>query len=135
MSASYQPRYINAVLVMTAGVDNAPGRHLHAALVQQLRKLYNPDSRVEIIRSCSARQGNFAALQQVAAATGGAGFEITSPYRSTAVFFRPSRAGSCRWTSGICAAVTMLRLRGLPATRQKILRISANRFGGGASSM
>ena len=49
MTSSYQARYDNAVLVMTAGVDNAPGDISAADLIRQLRTLYNPKRRVEII--------------------------------------------------------------------------------------
>jgi hypothetical protein len=87
LSASYQPRYVNAVLVLTAGIDNAKGDMSSAALVRQLRALYNPNKRVEIVPLMFGTAGNFAALQQVARATGGVAFDITSPKQVNSAFF------------------------------------------------
>jgi hypothetical protein len=87
LSASYQPRYVNAVLVLTAGIDNAKGDMSSAALVRQLRALYNPNKRVEIVPLMFGTAGDFAALQQVARATGGVAFDITSPKQVTSAFF------------------------------------------------
>jgi len=87
MSASYQSRYVNAVLVLTAGIDNAKGDMSSAALVRQLRALYNPNKRVEIVPLMFGTAGNFAALQQVARATGGVAFDITSPKQINSAFF------------------------------------------------
>jgi len=48
MTASYQARYDNAVLIMTAGVDNAPGDITPAQLISQLRTMYDPKRKIEI---------------------------------------------------------------------------------------
>ena len=87
MTGTYQARYTNAVLVITAGVDNAPGDISAATLVNDLRKLYNPKRRVEIIMLVLGGKGDVPALQQISAATGGQAFEITSPSQVTSVFF------------------------------------------------
>jgi hypothetical protein len=87
LSASYQPRYVNAVLVMTAGIDNAKGDMSPGALVRRLRALYNPNKRVEIVPLMFGTAGNFGALQQVARATGGVAFDITSPKQINSAFF------------------------------------------------
>jgi len=87
LSASYQPRYVNAVLVLTAGIDNAKGDMSATALVRELRALYNPNKRVEIVPLMFGTAGNFAALQQVARATGGVAFDITSPKQISSAFF------------------------------------------------
>jgi len=87
MSATYQPRYNNAVLVLTAGVENAPGDISAPALVKQLRTLYNPRKRVEIIPIMFGKSGNFGALQQIANATGGQAYQVTSPSQINKVFF------------------------------------------------
>jgi hypothetical protein len=87
MTATYQPRYANAVLVMTAGVDNAPGDISAATLTADLRKLYNPKRRVEIIVLALGGAGDLPALRQITAATGGQAFEITSPSQVSSVFF------------------------------------------------
>jgi hypothetical protein len=55
--------------------------------VRQLRALYNPNKRVEIVPLMFGTAGNFAALQQVARATGGVAFDITSPKQVNSAFF------------------------------------------------
>lgn len=87
MSASYQPRYVNAVLVMTAGIDNDKGDMSAGALIRQLRALYNPNKRVEIVPLMLGTAGNFHALQQIARVTGGVAFDITSPKQVNGAFF------------------------------------------------
>jgi Bacterial extracellular solute-binding protein len=87
MTNTYQPRYSNALLIMTAGIENAPGDISAAALISQLRKLYNPRRRVEIIALVLGGAGNLHALQQVTATTGGQAYEITSPSQVSSVFF------------------------------------------------
>jgi von Willebrand factor type A domain len=87
LSARYQPRYVNAVLVMTAGIDNDKGDMSAAALIRQLRALYNPNKRVEIVPLMFGTAGNFKALQQIAKVTGGVAFDITNPKQVNSAFF------------------------------------------------
>ena len=87
MTNTYQARYDNAVLVMTAGVDNAPGDISAPALIRQLRSLYNPKRRVEIIIIKFGNAGDFNALQRIAGATGGQAYNITNPAQISKVFF------------------------------------------------
>jgi len=88
MTATYQARYDNAVLVMTAGVDDAPGDISAPDLIKQLRALYNPRRRVEIIVIKFGNAGDFNALQKIASATGGQAYNITNPAQISNVFFR-----------------------------------------------
>jgi Ca-activated chloride channel homolog len=85
MSASYASQYVNAVIVLTAGAD-APGDMSASSLLAQLQKLYNPNRKVEIIILDFGSPRNFAALQQVAATTGGAAFQVTNPSQIGQVF-------------------------------------------------
>jgi hypothetical protein len=87
MTSTYQPRYDNAVLVMTAGVENAPGDISAPDLIKQLRTLYNPKRRVEIIIIKFGNAGDFNALQRIASATGGQAYDITNPAQISKVFF------------------------------------------------
>jgi len=87
VSAGYQPRYVNAVLVLTAGIDNDKGDMSATALIRQLRTLYNPNKRVEIVPLMFGTAGNFKALQQVAKVTGGVAFDITNPKQINGAFF------------------------------------------------
>ncbi|MGH3067426.1 MAG: hypothetical protein ACRDMI_02435 [Streptosporangiaceae bacterium] len=87
MTGTYQARYDNAVLVMTAGVENAPGDISAPKLIRQLRTLYNPKRRVEIIIIKFGNAGDFNSLQQIAGATGGQAYDITNPTQISKVFF------------------------------------------------
>jgi Bacterial extracellular solute-binding protein/von Willebrand factor type A domain len=87
MTNTYQARYDNAVLVMTAGVENAPGDISATDLIRQLRALYNPKRRVEIIVIKFGNAGDFNALQRIASATGGQAYNITNPTQISKVFF------------------------------------------------
>jgi von Willebrand factor type A domain len=100
MVASYQPKYTNAVIVLTAGVDNAPGDTSPAALASKLHALYNPSRPVELIIVMVGSKGNLAAMQQIAAAGGGAAYPVTDPTQIGKVFFaavsrRICQGGSC----------------------------------------
>jgi Bacterial extracellular solute-binding protein len=88
MTASYQPDYANAVIVLTAGVDTAHGDLPTSALLTQLHKLFNPSRKVEVVVLQLGTAGNFSAMQQVAAATGGAAFEITKPSQVAKAFIK-----------------------------------------------
>jgi Ca-activated chloride channel homolog len=87
MLASYRPSYSNAVIVLTSGVDNAAGDMSASALVARLRALFDPSRKVEIVALMMGRAGNFAALRQIAGATGGGAYDITSPAQIGKVFF------------------------------------------------
>ena len=86
MTATYQPRYGNAVVVLTAGVDNAPGDMSTAALIGQLRKLFNPQRGVQVTIDQIGTAGNFRELQRIAAVTGGAAYEVQRPAQIGQVF-------------------------------------------------
>jgi hypothetical protein len=98
MLASYQPGITNAVIVMTAGVDNAPGDLATPQLVSELKSLYNPDRRVELIIIVVGARGNLAAMQQIAAAGGGAAFPVTSPGQIDQVFIAGISRRICQTT-------------------------------------
>jgi Ca-activated chloride channel homolog len=87
MQASYQPGVTNAVIVMTAGVDNAPHDMPVAQLVAQLKSLSKPSRPVELIIVMVGNRGNLRALQQIATAGGGAAFGVTNPAQIGQVFF------------------------------------------------
>src|SRR4029077_19259075 len=68
MLATYQPRHINAVLVLTAGVDHDRGDISAATLVHDLQVLYDPRRPVRIVAIMLGRAGDLRALQRIAAA-------------------------------------------------------------------
>lgn len=87
MVANYQPQYSNTMIVMTAGVDNAPGDISASHLVRELKSMYNRQQRIEILAIQLGRLGDFAALRQVAEATNGKAYDITDPTKINFVFF------------------------------------------------
>jgi Ca-activated chloride channel family protein len=96
MVASYQPKFTNAVIVMTAGVGEAPGDLPTASLVSQLRQLYNSARPVELIIVVLGTKANFPALQQIATAGGGAAYQVTSPDQIGRVFFQAVSRRICQ---------------------------------------
>jgi Ca-activated chloride channel homolog len=88
MEASYQSRYFNGVIVLTAGVDSAPGDMSASALVADLHKLYNANRQIPITILDFGDQTSFPALQQIASASGptGAAFLVTNPAQVGQVF-------------------------------------------------
>lgn len=88
MLASYQPGYIHAVLVLTAGVENAPGDISATALIKKLSRLNDPSRRVAVIMIVFGRAGDYGVLRRIAAATGGQAYQITDPAQVAKVFFQ-----------------------------------------------
>src|SRR5215471_815637 len=87
LAASYQPGYVNAVIVLTAGVENAPGDISGARLVHELSRLYDRRQRIQVIVIMLGRAGNFAVLQQVAAVTNGKAYQVTQPRQVGTIFY------------------------------------------------
>jgi Ca-activated chloride channel homolog len=100
MNATYLPNYSNAIVVMTAGVDNAPGDIPVATLVRKLRALYNPSRPVELLIIMMGGKGDLPVLQQIAAAGGGAVYPVTNPTQIGEVFFEAFARRICQ--SGGC---------------------------------
>ena len=96
MTATYLPNYSNAIVVMTAGVDNAPRDMPVAMLVRKLRALYNPSRPVELLIIMMGNRGNFSQLEQVAAAGGGAAYPVTNPTQIGDVFFEAFARRICQ---------------------------------------
>jgi Bacterial extracellular solute-binding protein len=85
MLATYKPDKSNAVIVLTSGVDT-PGDMSTPSLLAHLRKLFNPNRKVEVVPLMVGTAGNFRGLQQVASITGGAAFDITQPSQVARAF-------------------------------------------------
>jgi hypothetical protein len=95
MVATYQSRYANAVDVLTAGVNNAPGGISLATLLAKLRALYNRKRKVEIVVVMAGRSGNFSAMQQIAAATGGKAYQVSTPAQLGQLFVQAVAQRTC----------------------------------------
>jgi hypothetical protein len=101
MTAAYRPHYSNALIVLTAGVDDGPGDMSTAALIAQVHKLFNPQRPVQILIDQIGTHGNFAALQAIATPTGGAAYEVHQPSQIGQVFIE---SFSHRLCTPSCAA-------------------------------
>lgn len=87
MTDTYAASHLNAVLVLTAGDDSAPGDISLNSLLPKLRALYNPSRKIEIIPIMFGQHGNYSALQQIAAATGGVAYMVNNPAVVGKIFF------------------------------------------------
>ncbi len=99
MVDTYQPNFTNALLVLTAGVDNAPGDMPLSTLTSKLRALYNPSKPVELIIITVGSKGNLSALQQIATAGGGAAYEVADPSDVDKVFLAAVSRRICQGNS------------------------------------
>ncbi len=101
MTKTYAPNYSNAVLVLTAGVDGARNDLPLSTLLAKLKALYNPNKKVELVILMFGQQGDFAALQQIANATSGVAYQVSSPSEIGKIFIE---AVSQRMCNQGCAA-------------------------------
>jgi hypothetical protein len=85
MTSTYAANYANAIVVLTAGID-ASGDMKLTTLLSQLKSMYNPARKVEVVIIQFGNLGNFTGMQQIANATGGAAFQITNPDQIAQVF-------------------------------------------------
>jgi len=95
MTRTYKANYANAVLVLTSGVDSAPGDMPLSKLVTQLRGLYNSSRKVELVILMFGQRGNYAAIQQIVAATNGVSFQISNPAEVGKVFIEAVSQRMC----------------------------------------
>ena len=86
MTKTYAPKYSNAVLVLTAGVDSARNDMPLRTLLTKLSARFNPNKKVAIVILMFGRQGDFSAMKQIANATGGAAFQVTNPAEVETIF-------------------------------------------------
>jgi Bacterial extracellular solute-binding protein len=100
MTATYAPKYSNAVLVLTAGIDSAGDMKL-SSLVSQLKGLFSPTKKIAIIILQFGHVGSYTALKEIAGATGGAAYQINNPDQVAKVFIE---AVSQRLCSQGCTA-------------------------------
>ncbi len=96
MLATYQPRRINVVLVLTAGVDHDRSDISAASLVRDLQVLHDPRRPVRIVAIMLGRAGDLRALQRVAATTNGQAVAITRYSQLGRVIFQTVTRAQCQ---------------------------------------
>jgi hypothetical protein len=88
MVATYQPQYVNDIIVLTAGVENAPGDISAATLLRDLRAMVSRSRPVEILMVVFGVPKNLGDLQQIAKVTNGKVWPVTSPAQIPQIFYR-----------------------------------------------
>jgi hypothetical protein len=95
MTQTYDPHYVNALIVLTAGIENARGDITAQALIKKLQKLYNPTRQIGIIFVVFGNPSDFSALKQFAGVTNGQAYKITNPSEVGRVFFAATARRLC----------------------------------------
>ena len=88
MATSYQPQYVNDIIVLTAGVENAPGDISAPTLLHDLHALVNPRRPVEILMVVFGAPKDLGDLQQIARVTNGEVWVVTSAAQIPQIFYR-----------------------------------------------
>jgi hypothetical protein len=88
MVATYQPQYVNDIIVLTAGVENDPSDISAATLLRKLRAMVNPSHPVEILMVVFGVPKNLGDLQQIAKVTNGKVWPVTSAAQIPQIFYR-----------------------------------------------
>ncbi len=101
MQRTYQPKYINTVVVLTSGVENARGDITAPALIKKLSKISNSSKPLTVIIIIFGKSPIYQQLQHIAHITGGQAYQITNPQDIGKVFFR---AIAHRLCSANCSA-------------------------------
>jgi len=88
MVAGYQPQYVNDIIVLTAGVENDPSDISAAALLRELHAMVKPGRPVEILMVVFGVPKDLGDLQQIAKATNGKVWPVTSAAQIPQIFYR-----------------------------------------------
>jgi Bacterial extracellular solute-binding protein len=88
MVATYQPQYVNDIIVLTAGVENDPSDISAATLLRKLRAMVNPNRPVEILMVVFGVPKDLGDLEQIARLTNGKVWPITSAAQIPRIFYR-----------------------------------------------
>jgi Bacterial extracellular solute-binding protein len=96
MLATYQPRRINVVLVLTADVSHDRSDISAASLVRDLQVLRDPRRPVRIVAIMLGRAGGLRALRRIAAATNGQAVAITHYSQLGQVMFQTVARALCQ---------------------------------------
>ena len=88
MVATYQPQYVNDIIVLTAGVESDPSDISAATLLHDLRTLVKPSRPVEILIVVFGVPKDLGDLQQIAKATNGKVWPVTSAAQVPQIFYQ-----------------------------------------------
>src|SRR5579859_4841189 len=88
MQKTWKPNFFNAVIVLAAGIDNAPGDITASQLLRKLSVLSSSPHKVAVIIIAFNTSADFPLLKKIALTTGGQAYEITDPSRVVQVFYQ-----------------------------------------------
>jgi hypothetical protein len=88
MVATYQPQYVNDIIVLTAGIENARGDISANTLVRELKAAAVPHRPVEILMLVLGRPGTYPQLQRIVRVTNGKVWPVTSAAEVPQIFYR-----------------------------------------------
>jgi hypothetical protein len=88
MVASYQPQYVNDIIVLTAGVESDPRDITAATLLHDLHTMVKPSRPVEILMVVFGVPKDLGDLRQIARATNGKVWPVTSAAQIPQIFYR-----------------------------------------------
>jgi hypothetical protein len=88
MVATYQPQYVNDIIVLTAGIENAPGDITANKLIRELKATAQPNRPVEILMIVLGHPGTFNQLERIVHVTNGKVWPITSAAEVPQIFYR-----------------------------------------------
>lgn len=87
MTKSYDPNYVNAVVVLTDGENDNPKGGLNLQqLIGRLKASYNKDKPVQIVTISLSTKTNPDALKKISQTTGGLFYQVAAPEEFTSVF-------------------------------------------------
>lgn len=87
MTKTYDPNYVNAVVVLTDGQNDNPKGGLNLdQLIAKLKASHNSDKPVQIVTISLSTQTDPAALKKISQTTGGLFYQVGAPDQFTSVF-------------------------------------------------
>ena len=96
MVATYQPQYVNDIIVLTAGIENAPGDISAKTLIKELKAASVPHRPVEIFIIVLGHPGTYPQLLRIVKATNGKVWPITSPAEVPQILYRAYGRRTCQ---------------------------------------
>ena len=87
MQRTYKPKFVNNVVVLASGLENAPGDITAKQLLKKLAELNDPTRRVALIIIAFSPSADFTELQKIANFTGGQAYKISDPSQVLKVFY------------------------------------------------
>ena len=89
MQRTWKPNFYNAVIVLAAGLDNAPGDITGRELLKKLTILSSSSAhKVAVVIIAFNTSADFSLLKKIALTTGGQAYEIRDPARVVQVFYQ-----------------------------------------------